>query len=225
MGRLSRTVRKISGSCIIGLQDFPKSLSANFVQSLIADEGLFVENCCPLCLYAPKSYEPACRTTTSRMGPCAPWTRIFSMSAVRLEPLMMHANEVCSSLPCLLALASTVFRSGTNCETLATTMWQGATTEAPRPPQDAVTKIDPVCAIRASARVTVACEASRGAPWLDQRIGRSVRDISIMLRSLGSSWTKITPAGRDCNTCASCCALDAVSEVIRHSIRFALHSC
>ena len=29
--------------------------------------------------------------TTSRMGPCAPCTRIFSMSAVRLEPLITQA--------------------------------------------------------------------------------------------------------------------------------------
>jgi len=27
-------------------------------------------------------------------------------------------------------------------------MWQGVTTEAPRPPQDAVTKIEPVCGMR-----------------------------------------------------------------------------
>lgn len=38
-----------------------------------------------------RSYGPVSRITTSRMGPCAPWTSIFSMSAVRLEPLITQA--------------------------------------------------------------------------------------------------------------------------------------
>ena len=36
--------------------------------------------------------------TTSLRGPCAPCTRIFSISAVRLEPLMTHAKELRSSV-------------------------------------------------------------------------------------------------------------------------------
>ena len=38
-----------------------------------------------------RSYDPVSTITASRIGPCAPWTRIFSMSAVRLEPLITQA--------------------------------------------------------------------------------------------------------------------------------------
>jgi hypothetical protein len=38
-----------------------------------------------------RSYDPVSTISTSRMGPCAPCTNIFSMSAVRLEPLITQA--------------------------------------------------------------------------------------------------------------------------------------
>src|SRR6185437_11733919 len=117
-------------------------------------------------------YAAVSTITTKRMGPCAPCTRIFSMSAVRLEPLIMHAYELFARRCSAVALRKAVSRSGTSCETCPTTMWHGATTDAPRPPHDALTKTDPVCAMRASARVTVACELSLGAPSLDQRTTR-----------------------------------------------------
>src|SRR5215831_18082354 len=125
--------------------------------------------------------------TTSRRGPCAPCTRIFSMSAVRLEPLITQANEFWASIPCRDALPSAVSRSGTIWRTWATAMWHGATTDAPRPPHAAVTKMDPVCAINASTRVTVAWEASLGAPSLDQRTARLLSAPSIRRRSEGWS--------------------------------------
>jgi len=56
-----------------------------------------------------------CRMTTNRRGPCAPCTRIFSISAVRLEPLMTHANELRSSIPSREARPSAAAKSGTNC--------------------------------------------------------------------------------------------------------------
>src|SRR5437870_12431001 len=72
------------------------------------------------------AYLPVCRMITSRVGPCAPCTRIFSISAVRLEPLMTHANELWASLPCLNALRSAVCRSVTSRATVVKTMRQEA---------------------------------------------------------------------------------------------------
>jgi len=98
-------------------------------------------------------------------------------------------------------------------------------TEAPRPPQEEVTRIDPVCAIRASASVIVACEFSAGGPCVDQRIARSGAASSTSRRSDGSSCTKISPPGSGSRTFESCCALAAQSAVSAHSMRLATHSC
>ena len=59
-------------------------------------------------------------------------------------------------------LPSAVFKSGTSWLVVANTIWHGATTDMPRPPQAALTNTDPVCATRASARLMVACAVSRG---------------------------------------------------------------
>src|SRR5438270_14032511 len=107
------------------------------------------------------------------------------MSAVRLEPLMMQAKEFFSSRPSAVALRNAVSRSDTSCDCCAITMWHGATTDAPRPPPDVLTKTDPVCAISASARVMVACELSAGTAWLDQRTGRLMGKDSIVRRNPG----------------------------------------
>lgn len=61
------------------------------------------------------AYAPVSTITTSRIGPCAPCTRIFSMSAVRLDPLMTQAKEFLSSRPSAVALRSAVTTSGTSC--------------------------------------------------------------------------------------------------------------
>src|SRR5208282_2918335 len=104
-----------------------------------------------------------------------------------------------------------------------------AITDAPRPPQAEVTRIDPVCAMRASASVTVACAASAGAPSLDQRIARVDAASSVIIstsrRSEGSSCTKISPSGSGWRTSESCRALAAQSAVSAHSMRFETHSC
>jgi len=136
---------------------------------------------------------------------------------------MMHANEVCSNLPCLLALASTVFRSGTNCETFATTMWQrsynGRSASAAG------------CGERKSIR-SARLGLRPGSPSLvrlqpahpgsNQRMGRSVRDISIMAAErrivLDKHFRLRVVSAR---LAPSCCALAAASKVNRHSIRFA----
>src|SRR5580692_9004921 len=39
------------------------------------------------------------RTTIKRRGPCAPMTRIFSMSAVRLDPVMRQRKEFWATVP------------------------------------------------------------------------------------------------------------------------------
>ena len=142
------------------------------------------------------------RTTTKRRGPWAPMTRIFSMSAVRLEPVIRHSMEFFLSAPRSRSRANAASRSGTNCSTLATTMCTGATTEAPRPPQAAETKTEPVCATSASASVIVAWEASAGPPSLDHRKLRSLLpERQPCGASSGASCTKISPAGSEARIC------------------------
>src|SRR5437588_10926451 len=96
------------------------------------------------------------------------------MSAVRLEPLITQANDPRLRVCARVALIRTVSKSGTSWSAVAHTICTGATIDAPRPPQPAVTKTEPVWAIRASAREMVACADSGGPPSDDQRVARSL---------------------------------------------------
>jgi len=182
------------------LEEFPKALSAEFRKSLSACEELMVEN---FAAFWPIRVKELAAGLEDHHQPCRAMRALDQYLLYIGGPAGAadDARERGLREPSLLAgIGEHGFQVRNQLRDVGNNNVAWRNHRSPRPPQSEVTKIDPVCAISASAKVIVACEISSGPPWLDHRMGRSVRDISIMLRSVGSSWTKISPAGKDCNT-------------------------
>ena len=84
--------------------------------------------------------------------------------------------------------------------------------------------MDPVCATKACARVTVACVISRGGPSVDQRIVLVPFTRSAQLRKTSAAWKKSSPSGIEGNRRSKAATLSAQVVVVTTSVRFVVHS-
>src|SRR5690242_11413493 len=82
--------------------------------------------------------------------------------------------------------------------------------------------MDPVCAMSAWQSEIVACAGSGAGPSLDHFTLRS--EPGRALRSMGASWTKISPSGNDVSTCSSATRVASAFDVSTSSVRLPVHS-